>query len=280
MGVVEGKSRTHDSDEDSSDRDDRYDGKITKRKATEKDPESSTDDSDDSISDDSKEESSDSDSGSSSSDYRHERKDTNKSMRKRKSGDGVDANAKGERGAYGSDHRRKERSDLYNDDDGVLGTLKNLENKLYQSRGTVMHGSGFDAYNVVDFLERACEGSGSISKREGQNRSGFDYFSLSEPQLQAHAQSFAQLHSAGTSNLGASLPSVSTPGTGSAKRGSQKPPSRLHGSANATNPASPFKTMELTPAARRKKPKLLEKQIPDKIAALAPKSAIYTQLAA
>lgn len=99
-----------------------------------------------------------------------------------------------------------------------------------------------------------------------------------QAQLQAQAQSLAQLHSAGTSNLGVSSPSVSTPGTGSAKRGSQKPPSRPHGSANATNPASPFKTMELTPAARRKKPKLPEKQIPDKIAALVPESAIYTQL--
>ncbi|RVW17226.1 hypothetical protein CK203_069180 [Vitis vinifera] len=165
-----GKSRRHDSDEDSSDRDDRYDGKITKRKATEKDPESSTDDSDDSISDDSKEESSDSDSGSSSSDYKHERKDTNKSMRKSKSGDGADVNAKGERGAYGSDHRRKERSDLYNDDDGGLGALKNLENKLYQSRGNIMHGSGYGNQEITKGKRKLEDGQDEQPESKSRNR--------------------------------------------------------------------------------------------------------------
>ncbi|CBI20826.3 unnamed protein product, partial [Vitis vinifera] len=165
-----GKSRRHDSDEDSSDRDDRYDGKITKRKATEKDPESSTDDSDDSISDDSKEESSDSDSGSSSSDYKHERKDMNKSMRKSKSGDGADVNAKGERGAYGSDHRRKERSDLYNDDDGGLGALKNLENKLYQSRGNIMHGSGYGNQEITKGKRKLEDGQDEQPESKSRNR--------------------------------------------------------------------------------------------------------------
>ena len=99
-----------------------------------------------------------------------------------------------------------------------------------------------------------------------------------QAQLQAQAQSIAQLHTAGTSNLGVLSPPVSTPGTGSAKRGSQKPPSRPHGSANPTNPSSPFKTMELAPAVWRKKPKLPENRIPDKVAALVPESAVYTQL--
>ena len=36
--------------------------------------------------------------------------------------------------------------------------------------------------------------------------------------------------------------------------------------------------MELTPAARRKKRKLPEKQLPDRVAALLPESALYTQL--
>ena len=125
------------------------------------------------------------------------------------------------------------------------------------------------------------------------------HFQLSEPQsrimsqvqyTQAHAQAQAQsahaqfqartqpvqLHSAKASNV-TITPSVSTPGTGSSKRPTQKPPSRPPGSSNSSA-SSPFKTMELTPAARRKKAKLPEKQIPDKVAALLPESAIYTRL--
>ena len=73
-----------------------------------------------------------------------------------------------------------------------------------------------------------------------------------------------------------SSPPVATPGTGSAKRANQKPPSRPP-SSNA-NSNSLFKTMELTPAARRKKRKLPDNQIPDKVASLLPESALYTQL--
>ncbi|KAK9278953.1 hypothetical protein L1049_028535 [Liquidambar formosana] len=104
---------------------------------------------------------------------------------------------------------------------------------------------------------------------------------------QVQAQSLAQLHNPSTGGtggpggapVGVSSPSISTPGTASAKRANQKPPSRPPGSSsNTSNMASPFKTMELTPAARRKKRKLPEKQIPDKVAALLPESALYTQL--
>lgn len=98
-----------------------------------------------------------------------------------------------------------------------------------------------------------------------------------QAQLQAQAQSLAQLHSTNASNAGVSSPPVATTGTGSAKRANQKPPSRAPSSSNA-NTISPFKTMELTPAARRKKRKLPDKQIPDKIASLLPESALYTQL--
>ncbi|KAM1788665.1 hypothetical protein ACFX11_038921 [Malus domestica] len=96
-------------------------------------------------------------------------------------------------------------------------------------------------------------------------------------QLQAQAQSRAQLHNANTSNAGASSPSLATPSTGTAKRANQRPPCRPPGSSSA-NTGSPFKTMELTPAARRKKRKLPDKQIPDKVAALLPESGLYTQL--
>ena len=140
-----------------------------------------------------------------------------------------------------------------------------------------------------------------LSQSQAQTQGGSHFqghFQLSEPQTQAlayaqaHAQAQAQaahaqfqaqlqaqaqLHTGNTSNAGVPTPSVSTPGTGSAKRTAQKPPSRPSGSSNA-NAGSPYKTMELTPSARRKKRKLPEKQIPDKVAALLPESALYTQM--
>lgn len=98
-----------------------------------------------------------------------------------------------------------------------------------------------------------------------------------QAQLKAQPQAFSQLQNSGSNNVGVSSPSISTPGTGSAKRAPQKPPSRPPGSSG-TNIGSPLKTMELAPAARRKKQKLPEKQIPDKVAAVLPESALYTQL--
>ena len=126
------------------------------------------------------------------------------------------------------------------------------------------------------------------------------HFQLSEPQAQvlaqaqyvqahaqaqaqvAHSQFQAQVQSQNVSNIIAAAPAtpssvVSTPGSGSAKRSSQKPPSKNSGSSNS-NMASLFKTMELTPAALRKKRKLPERQIPDKVAAILPECALYTQL--
>ncbi|KAJ0106429.1 hypothetical protein Patl1_18284 [Pistacia atlantica] len=107
-------------------------------------------------------------------------------------------------------------------------------------------------------------------------------------QFQAHVQSQGQSQSQSpaqvqnpnvTSNVGVSSPSVSTPGTAaSAKRATQKPPSRPPGSSSNTSAGTLFKTMELAPAARRKKRKLPERQIPDKVAAILPECALYTQL--
>lgn len=101
--------------------------------------------------------------------------------------------------------------------------------------------------------------------------------SQGQSQSQSQSQSHPQLQTPNTGgNVGVSSPSVSTPGTGgSAKRATQKPPSRPPGSSST---GSLFKTMELTPAARRKKRKLPEKQIPDKVAAILPECALYTQL--
>uniref|UniRef100_A0A0C9SA00 TSA: Wollemia nobilis Ref_Wollemi_Transcript_5488_2150 transcribed RNA sequence n=1 Tax=Wollemia nobilis TaxID=56998 RepID=A0A0C9SA00_9CONI len=86
----------------------------------------------------------------------------------------------------------------------------------------------------------------------------------------SQAQAAAQLQAA-------TPPPGATPGSANAKRGQQKPPARPAGALQ--NPtASPFKTAEVTPAARRKKRKVPEKQVPDRVAALLPESALYTQL--
>jgi SWI/SNF-related matrix-associated actin-dependent regulator of chromatin subfamily D len=98
----------------------------------------------------------------------------------------------------------------------------------------------------------------------------------------AHAQFQAQLQAQGhlqspspSNNVGAS---ILTPGTGSSiKRPPPKAAARPP-SSTGLGSTSPLKTMELTPAARRKKRKLSDKQIPDKVAALLPESALYTQL--
>ncbi|XP_039120892.1 SWI/SNF complex component SNF12 homolog [Dioscorea cayenensis subsp. rotundata] len=74
-------------------------------------------------------------------------------------------------------------------------------------------------------------------------------------------------------------PSLSAPGmSGIPKRPPQKPPARPPAPAALPINMQAFKTGELTPAARRKKRKLPEKQLPDRVAALLPESALYTQL--
>lgn len=96
-------------------------------------------------------------------------------------------------------------------------------------------------------------------------------------QGQSQAQSHPHVNSQGINNSGVSSPSIATPGTGSVKRPPQKQSARPP-SSSGPGSASPLKAMELTPAAIRKKRKLPEKQIPDKVAALLPESALYTQL--
>lgn len=108
---------------------------------------------------------------------------------------------------------------------------------------------------------------------------------IAQAQSKAHAQLQAQLQAQGLTlnqnqgigNFGISSPSLSTPGNSSMKRFPQKPPMRPPGVAS-TNTISPLRTMELTPAARRKKQKLPEKQLQDKVAAILPESVLYTQL--
>ncbi|KAL0395784.1 UNVERIFIED_CONTAM: SWI/SNF complex component SNF12 [Sesamum calycinum] len=102
----------------------------------------------------------------------------------------------------------------------------------------------------------------------------------------AHAQFQAQLQAAqefltrlmqGVANLGSPSPSVSGAGSASAKRFPQKPPVRPP-SFSPSNTVSPLRTMEASAAARRKKQKLPEKQLQERVAAILPESALYTQL--
>ncbi|KAL5153775.1 SWI/SNF complex component SNF12 [Glycine soja] len=97
-------------------------------------------------------------------------------------------------------------------------------------------------------------------------------------QLQAHLQAQGlSLNQNQAGGLGVSSPLISTPGNASGKRIPLKPPMRPVG-FSPPNSFSPLRPVELTPAARRKKQKLPEKQLQDKVAAILPESALYTQL--
>lgn len=96
--------------------------------------------------------------------------------------------------------------------------------------------------------------------------------------LQAQGLSLNQPQAMGITNLGSSSPSVSGLVNLSAKRMPQKPPVRPPGPSGVSI-MSPMKSaMELTPAARRKKQKPQEKQLSERVAAILPESALYTQL--
>ncbi|KAE9448974.1 hypothetical protein C3L33_19128, partial [Rhododendron williamsianum] len=82
------------------------------------------------------------------------------------------------------------------------------------------------------------------------------------------------------SPVGSSLPMVNTPGNSSVKRAApQKPPVRPLGISATNTMSSPLRNMELAnAAARKKKQKLPEKQLQERVAAILPESALYTQL--
>ncbi|KAK8607319.1 hypothetical protein V6N13_053060 [Hibiscus sabdariffa] len=130
---------------------------------------------------------------------------------------------------------------------------------------------------------------------QAQLSAGFQaQYQLSQAQALAHAQSKAQAHAqlqahlqaqglslnqvqnAGIGNLGSASPSMSTPGSASAKRILQKPPMCPPG-VPVMNTMSPLRTMELT-AAHRKKQKLPDKHLQDRVGVVLPESALYTQL--
>ncbi|KAE8705055.1 SWI/SNF complex component SNF12-like protein [Hibiscus syriacus] len=98
-----------------------------------------------------------------------------------------------------------------------------------------------------------------------------------QAQLQAQSLALSQAQNAGIGNLGSSSPSMSTPGSASAKRIFQRPP-MYPPAVPMTNTMSPLRTMELTAAARRKKQRIPDKQLQERVATILPESALYTQL--
>ncbi|CAH8328127.1 unnamed protein product [Eruca vesicaria subsp. sativa] len=126
-------------------------------------------------------------------------------------------------------------------------------------------------------------------------------FQFSQAQAMAHAQAQAQSKAQaqfqaqmqagmsmnqgqgsqgiGVLGGGASSPSM-TPGSLNMKRFQQRPSMRPPSGfpASNNNTISPMRTMELTPAARKKKMKLPEKSLQERVAAILPESALYTQL--
>ncbi|KAA8548230.1 hypothetical protein F0562_004509 [Nyssa sinensis] len=98
-----------------------------------------------------------------------------------------------------------------------------------------------------------------------------------QAQLQAQGLSLNQSHTTGIGNTGSSSPSIMSQGNSNIKRPLQKPPVRPPG-LSTPNTMSPLRTMELSAAARRKKQKIPEKQLQERVAAILPESALYTQL--
>ncbi|KAI7750378.1 hypothetical protein M8C21_014704 [Ambrosia artemisiifolia] len=91
-----------------------------------------------------------------------------------------------------------------------------------------------------------------------------------------HAQFQAQLQAQGL--VLTNSPIFSGSGNSGVKRAPPKPLGRPPGVSNV-NAGSPMRTMELTPAARhKKKQKVSGKQLQERVAAILPPSALYTQL--
>ncbi|XP_004500645.1 SWI/SNF complex component SNF12 homolog [Cicer arietinum] len=102
------------------------------------------------------------------------------------------------------------------------------------------------------------------------------HYAQLQSQAAAHASLQSQIHPlAPLHNANANV--ATTPAIGSSKRGIQRTTSRTPGSSGANQNVS-VKTMELTPATRRRKRELPEKEIMEKVAAILPESALYTHL--
>ncbi|KAK0590649.1 hypothetical protein LWI29_029967 [Acer saccharum] len=144
-----------------------------------------------------------------------------------------------------------------------------------QSQAQAQLGAGFqNQFQLSQAQAQALAQAAQHSKMQAHTQAAHAQF---QAHLQAQGISINQMQNSGITNLGSSSPSNMTPGNASMKRMPQKPPVRPPG-VPMTNTISPLKAMELTPAARRKKQKLPEKQLQDRVAAILPESALYTQL--
>lgn len=142
-----------------------------------------------------------------------------------------------------------------------------------QSQAQGPMGGGFQ--NQFQLSQAALAQAAHQSKMQAHVQAAHAQF---QAHLQAQGLSINQMQT-GIGGLGSSSPSNMTPGGLNVKRMPQKPPVRPPGVPMMnTNTMSPLKAMELTPAARRKKQKLPEKQLQDKVAAILPESSLYTQL--
>lgn len=147
-------------------------------------------------------------------------------------------------------------------------TMGNPTHFLSQSNPQTLGGSPFPAHF------RPSNSQSTPQQHFTQTRSNVNF------QPQPRPQSITHFQNLGNNNMGISSPGFTTPNTGN-KRAAQKPPSRPPGSfggGGATNSGSVMKTMELAPAAKRKKHNTDENKIPEEVAALLPESALYTQL--
>ncbi|KAL7232775.1 hypothetical protein ACSBR2_010731 [Camellia fascicularis] len=150
-----------------------------------------------------------------------------------------------------------------------------------QSQGQQQFGSGFPSQFQLSQLSAAqaqafaqAQSKAQQAHAQAQAQAAHAQF---QAQLQAQGLPLNQSHTSGIGNMGSSSPLVNTPGNASAKRIPQKPPMRPP-AFSATNTMSPLRNMELAAAARRKKQKLPEKQLQERVAAILPESALYTQL--
>lgn len=154
-------------------------------------------------------------------------------------------------------------------------------------------GGSVSPFGNVGIVNSSMPGNPAFGQPQMQGGGGFAaQFQLSQ-QAQAIAQSKAQAHvqaqvhaqlqaqlqasqASGIANLGS--PSISMAAAmSSAKRPPMKPPVRPSG-IPMTSTMSPLKQLELANAAKKKKQKLPEKQLQERVAAILPESPLYTQL--
>ncbi|GAA0152905.1 chromatin/chromatin-binding, or -regulatory protein [Lithospermum erythrorhizon] len=135
-------------------------------------------------------------------------------------------------------------------------------------------GSGYPSQFQLSQLAHAQAIAQAQSKAQAQAQVAHAQF---QAQLQAQGLVLNQAHASGMGNLGGSPLSLSGGSNAMAKRFPQKPPVRPPG-LSTTNNVSPMRTMELSATARKKKQKVPERQLQDRVAAILPESALYTQL--